>query len=84
MVNLYKRNNQCCVEKLVVINYLNSENKELRAALVECQEALNIAEWSTGKLEEFGRMAGCTDADLLIGKETVFSKALTRCKEILK
>jgi hypothetical protein len=55
----------------------------IRAALVVAVDALDKAEWSNRKIEELGRMAGATDADLLMDKETVFSKALTRCKEVL-
>jgi hypothetical protein len=65
------------------IDYLLVERNELRAALVVAVDALNEAERTTRQLEELGRMAGASDADLLIGVETVFSKALTRCKEVL-
>jgi hypothetical protein len=64
---------------------LESQHKaiELRAALAVAVDDLNAAERTTRKLEELGRMVGANDTDMLMGVETVFSKALTRCKEAL-
>ena len=71
------------IAHLSFTDLLEREIKELRAALVVAVDALEMSEWTTRKLEELGRMAGASEKDILMGTESVFSKALTRCKEAI-